>query len=187
LIRNQRSSVCFGAALALCLGAACVGSGLGVPNDEPDPEAVPKTYQEIQSMIFDPMCAAQCHRGGAAPKGLSLEPLRAIKNLVGVESVEVPGLLRVAPGEPEQSYLISKILPADPRRVGSRMPRTGPPFVSTRQINAIKRWIAAGATETWIDRDIDAGARADAAVTTTDAAADDASAAADASLAWESR
>jgi hypothetical protein len=179
LIRNRRSSLCLGVALALHLGA-CVGSGVGVPNDEPDPEAVPKTYAELQAMIFDPMCATPCHHGGAAPKGLSLESLRAIKNLVGVESVEVPSLLRIAPGQPEQSYLVIKLLPADTRRIGSRMPRTGPPFLSTRQINVVKRWIAAGATDDWIDRDVDAGPGADAAVA-ADAGADDATADAGAS------
>lgn len=150
-----------GISLACLLGVAggCVGTGQGVPNDEPDPEAVPATYDEIQSMIFDSMCAAQCHRGGAAPKGLSLEPQRSYRNLVGVESVEVPALLRVAPGNAEDSYLIVKLSSADPRRVGSRMPRTGPPYVSNRQIRAIKRWIRDGAREDWVDMgEVDAGA-----------------------------
>ncbi len=160
--------------LAFCGTAACVGSGVGVPNDEPDPEAVPKTYDEIHSMIFGPLCAQQCHRGGAAPKGLSLEPLRAVKNLVNVESVELPAMMRIAPGQPEQSYLIVKLVPADPRRVGSRMPRTGPPYVSNRQIRAVKRWISAGASDDWIDTDVDAGARGWDAGAADAAVADDA-------------
>jgi len=140
----------------LALGG-CVGSGVGVPNDEPDPAAVPKTYQELHDIIFTPLCAQPCHHGGAAPKGLSLEPLRALDNLVGVASMEVPGLLRVAPGAPDDSYLVIKLKSTDPRRVGSRMPRTGPPYLSGAQIRAIKRWIAAGAQDDWVDEDVDGG------------------------------
>lgn len=61
--------------------------------------------------------------------------------------------MRVEPGWPEDSYLIVKIASTDPRRVGSRMPRTGPPFVSGRQVQAVKRWIRDGAAEDWIDLD----------------------------------
>jgi len=152
-----RPRYALGAGLALVVVGACVGSGVGVPNDEPDPEAVPRSFSDIQTMIFDSMCAAQCHRGGAAPKGLSLEPQRSIRNLVGVASVEAPDLMRVAPGRPEDSYLVVKLVPSDARRVGSRMPRTGPPFASSKQIRAVQRWISAGATEDWVDEDVDAG------------------------------
>lgn len=130
---------------------------MGVPNEEPDPGAVPETFQDIQTMIFDPMCAAQCHTGGAAPKGLTLEAGRSVRSLVGVPSVEVPDLVRVAPGQPEDSYLIVKVEPSHPRRIGARMPRTGPPFLSTVQIGALKRWIRAGALEDWVDDQPDAG------------------------------
>ncbi len=146
--RQLRSLV---GAVAIGMCSACVGSGVGVPNPEQDPTAVPKTYDEIQTMVFDPLCSAACHKGGAAPKGLSLEPNRAIRGLVGVAASEVPELLRVAPGQPEDSYLIIKIKSFDPRRVGGRMPRDGPPWVSSRQISAMKRWITAGASEKWKD------------------------------------
>ncbi len=158
-LRQLRSLV---GVVAICLCNACVGNGVGVPNPEQDPTAVPKTYDEIQTMVFDPLCAAACHRGGAAPKGLSLEPNRSLRSLVGVYSSEVPELMRVAPGQAEESYLVVKIKSFDPRRVGGRMPRNGPPYVSSRQVTAIKRWINAGASEKWIDKDepdggVDAG------------------------------
>lgn len=140
------------AALSLLVGlglSACVGSGDGVPNPDNDPGNEPRTYAEIQAAIFDPMCAASCHRGGAAPKGLSLEANKAIKQLVGVGSVEAPGLMRVAPGQPELSYLVIKVVSMDPRRVGSRMPRNGPPWVSSAQVRALRRWIRDGATANW--------------------------------------
>lgn len=131
--------------------SGCVGSGEGVPELDPESGAIPRTFGDIQTMVFDPMCAAQCHRGGAAPKGLSLESNRALRMLVNVPSVEVPELMRVAPSRPEDSYLIVKLGSADRRRVGARMPRGGPPFLSSGQVRAMKQWIRDGALDTWVD------------------------------------
>jgi len=118
-----------------------------VPETEGDPGAIPRTFPELQGFIFEPVCAAQCHRGGAAPKGLSLESRRAASDLVGVPSVELPELLRVAPGQPEQSFIVVKLAPFDARRVGSRMPRNGPPFrrTSTTPLHgSIRSWSGLG-------------------------------------------
>jgi len=139
-----------------------VGSGIGLPDAPGNTGEIPKTYEEIQQVVFEPLCASQCHRGGAAPKGLSLESNRAHANLVGVPSVEVPGLLRVAPGSPEDSYLIVKLAPFDSRRVGARMPRNGPPFITNAQLGALRRWIRAGAAADWIDSEVDAATMTDA-------------------------
>ena len=128
---------------------ACVGTGFNVPIPESDPGVEPRTFAEIQTMIFDPMCALSCHRAGAAPKGLSMQPAFAIKHLVNVPSAEAPGLMRVAPGQPDQSYLVIKVVSSDPRRKGARMPRNGPPWVSRAQIRALRRWITAGAKDDW--------------------------------------
>ena len=114
-------------------------------------EAIPTTYAEIEQLLFDPFCAQQCHKGGAAPKGLPMEPGRALRALVGQPAVEVPGMLRVAPGQPSASYLIVKVVPHDRRRVGTRMPRNGPPFLTSAQVGAMKRWIRAGAQDDWVD------------------------------------
>ncbi len=136
--------------------AGCVGNGVGVPAP-PEPGATgPKTWPEIQSQILEPTCAQPCHHGGAAPKGLALDTASAYKMLVGVASSEVPAMLRVAPGKPEDSYLMAKVIGSDPRRVGSRMPRTGPPFLSSAQITSLRHWISAGATTDWKDEPADA-------------------------------
>ena len=157
--------------------SACVGSGEGVPLPVADSGAVPKTYEELVTMLFEPSCVQQCHVGGAAPKGLSLEPHALINGLVGVPSVEVPSMLRVAPGQPQESYLVTKLVVTDPRRGGSRMPRNGPPFFTNQQILAVKQWIAAGATTDWVaDESLLGGdvADVDGDVAGDDAAADDA-------------
>ena len=144
-----------GALLAgLCLG--CVGSGEGVPAP-PESGTVPTTWPQIQAQILGPTCAQPCHHGGAAPKGLSLDDAGALQNLVGVASAELPSMQRVAPGRPDDSYLFVKVAGADPRRVGARMPRTGPPFLTNGQIAALRKWIAAGATADWDANAVDAG------------------------------
>lgn len=136
--------------------AGCVGNGVGVPAPAEPGGAGPKTWPEIQSQILEPTCAQPCHHGGASPKGLALDSASAYKMLVGVASSEVPSMLRVAPGKPEDSYLIVKLVGSDPRRVGSRMPRTGPPFLSSAQVTALRHWIQAGATTDWKDQPADA-------------------------------
>ena len=146
------------AAGLVCMGlCACVGSGVGVPAPPESGSSVPRTWPEIQAQILDPKCAQLCHHGGGAPKGLSLENAVAYQNLVGVASAELPSLQRVAPGRPDESYLIVKVAPMDPRRVGSRMPRTGPPFLTGGQIAALRSWITAGASKDWKYDATDAG------------------------------
>ncbi len=143
-------------ALVWVAASGCVGTGAGVPAP-PEPGSVgPKTWAEIQTQIFEPTCAQPCHHGGASPKGLSLDTNSAHKMLVGVTSTELPAMLRVAPGKPDDSYLIVKLTSADPRRVGARMPRTGPPYLSGVQITALRHWILAGATQAWKDQPADA-------------------------------
>lgn len=140
------------------LCAACVGSGEGVPAPPESGGVAPRTWPEIQAQILEPMCAQSCHHGGASPKGLSLDNAVALQNLVGVAAAEVPSMQRVAPGRPEDSYLIVKIAAMDPRRVGARMPRNGPPFLTNAQIGALRKWIAEGASKDWHADAADAGA-----------------------------
>ena len=50
----------------------------------------------------------------------------------------------MAPGDPENSYLIHK-LEGRPGIVGVRMPRGTGPFLTAGQITIIRRWIELGA------------------------------------------
>jgi hypothetical protein len=63
--------------------------------------------------------------------------------LVGVASLEVPTLQRVAASNPDDSYLVRK-LEGGPNIVGSRMPLVGPALPQTT-IDSIRAWIGAGA------------------------------------------
>ena len=75
--------------------------------------------------------------------GLDLSTEGTHASLVGVVSRQKPAVLRVAPGDPANSYLIQKI-EAQADIVGTRMPQRGP-FLTDGQIAIIKRWIELGA------------------------------------------
>ena len=57
------------------------------------------------------------------------------------------GALRVAPGDPDHSFLLRKLLGQIAPAEGSRMPLVGTP-PSAANLDLIRRWIAAGAPET---------------------------------------
>ena len=78
-----------------------------------------------------------------APQGLRLDAANSYALLVNVASAEVPGLLRVNPGNPNASYLVQKI--EGTAAVGVRMPANGPPYLPQDRIDLVRRWIAAGA------------------------------------------
>jgi len=102
-------------------------------------------YGWIQKNIFTQTCAAYCHRGASAPKGMQLDAVNAYQRIVGVKSVEVPALTLIKPGDPLNSYLYLKVIPSDPRRVGERMPLNEPPYLSAEKLEAIRAWITRGA------------------------------------------
>jgi hypothetical protein len=131
------------AALAGCGGGT--GEGLdanGRPIGEGGGDApLAPTLASLQQNVFTPVCTG-CHAGAAAPQGLRLDAANSYAMLVGVPSVEVPGLLRVAPGNPDASYLVQKL--EGRAAVGARMPLGGP-FLDAATIAVVRQWIAAGA------------------------------------------
>ena len=100
---------------------------------------------QIQQQIFNPACIA-CHtdEGRTPSSNLNLKTGVSIANLINVASVGKAGATRVVPGNPSGSYLIQKLEGA-PDIVGLRMPRNGPPFLTTEQIALILQWIQNGA------------------------------------------
>jgi hypothetical protein len=98
-------------ATVLCgMIAGCAGNGDGLdengrPIDENPPPAG-DDFTVIQDTIFTPICTV-CHAGAQAPLGLRLGEGESYAMLVEVPSVEVPELLRVAPGDPDGSYIVS--------------------------------------------------------------------------------
>lgn len=96
------------------------------------------TLSQLQTDIFTPRCSG-CH---PPTQGLDLSPGQTYGSTVNVPSSEVPSLMRVKPGDPDNSYLYRKI-----RGVGisgARMPQGGP-YLSQSDIDKVKGWIEAGA------------------------------------------
>src|SRR5688572_31661036 len=114
-------------------GDGFVGSGGVVGPLEPN-------FNSIQANVFDQYCV-HCHSGANAPARLRLEAANSYANLVGVPSVET-GVLRVAPGNANNSYLIQKV--EGTAAVGERMPAGLPPLAQ-EDINVIRQWIGEGA------------------------------------------
>jgi hypothetical protein len=128
----------------LVLAGFGAGSGEGLDgNGQPAPVTPPVNtdFQQIQDTVFTPICTG-CHAGATAPRGLRLDAGNSYALLVNVASAEVPALLRVNPGNPDQSYLVQKI--EGTAAVGGRMPLGGAPLPQDR-IDLIRQWIAAGA------------------------------------------
>ncbi len=130
--------------LAFLLLAGC-GTVKSPTEPSPAPGNVPAlTFTQIQTQIFTPICArAGCHAAGSSPSGLVLEAGQSYGNLVGRPAAENSSLDRVAPGDPDRSYLILK-LRGDPSITGERMPLGGP-YLTSDQIAGIAAWIRAGA------------------------------------------
>ena len=152
--RRLLSTWCFrtGFALgALCI-AACAGNGQGldangrplVPGGSPS-MALSADFESLQENIFTPICSV-CHVGGSAPQGLRLDAANSYNLLVGVPSTEVPSILRVKPGDPDNSYIIQKL--EGHAAVGKQMPfgcPTSQPCLTTATIAFIRQWITNGA------------------------------------------
>lgn len=93
--------------------------------------------------IFRDNCT-MCHRSDSPMAGLALTPEDAYDNLVRIQAsgADMP---RVAPGNPERSYLYNKVSGknAAVNGAGIAMP-PGPPL-SSAEIDLIRRWIKQGA------------------------------------------
>ncbi|MDX1405024.1 MAG: hypothetical protein R3192_10825 [Woeseiaceae bacterium] len=122
--------------------AACDGGdGSGLP---PAGNLGPN-FSEIQASVFTPNCATTgCHFGAGAPQGLRLDETSSHALLVGVPSAEEPGILRVAPGDPNNSYLVQKL--EGTASTGQQMPLNAPALPQST-IDVIRQWIAEGAID----------------------------------------
>jgi hypothetical protein len=100
------------------------------------------TLSSIQANIFTPICTT-CHTA-SHPTGLDLRAGMSYALLVGVPSFQVASLLRVEPGDPDNSYLIQKL--EGSAAVGARMPLGGP-YLTNEQITVVRQWITNGAME----------------------------------------
>lgn len=109
-------------------------------------------YHDIQEYVFDKSCASStCHAAPANSRGLSLEYGLSYDALVGVvpqnPAAADAGMKLVDPGNPENSFLLTKLIGPESPNQGSRMPFGGG-MIHDAKIDAIRTWIEAGAPET---------------------------------------
>ena len=129
-------------ALLLALPLAACGTRK-TPTEPVEPVNPNATFSRVQAEIFTPSCALSgCHAGVTPQQGMDLSAGRSYASIVGVRAVESPRL-RIAPGDPTASYLVSKTA-GDATITGSRMPFGGPYLSGTTQ-QLLVDWVLRGA------------------------------------------
>ena len=134
-----------------CAGAGCDEKlsdlvGPSSPNLQPTFASIKTEIFQTTDLLGRTACIT-CHTDqGRNPATVGNLNLRAdpYAALVNVPSREKPQLMRVKPGDPDNSYLIHK-LEGGPNILFARMPQNGPPFLTPEQILVIRRWIQIGA------------------------------------------
>lgn len=132
---------------AFALTACSGGSGDDGTGNIPDPPSgtFDPVFSAIQTNVFTPTCAVSgCHTGAGAPQGLRLDATNSFGLLVDQASSQVPSLLRVAPNNPNDSYLIQKL--EGTASVGQRMPLNADALPQST-IDIIRQWISDGALD----------------------------------------
>ena len=106
------------------------------------PVVIGPTLDQIQTVVFSPLCAS-CHSGLAPAAGLDLSNADTSHlELVGIASSQQAAVLRVAPTDPDNSYLIQKLENAA-GIMGGQMPPGSP--LPQSDIDEIRQWIFDGA------------------------------------------
>jgi hypothetical protein len=105
--------------------------------------AAPSFATDIQPIFTNSCATAGCH-APPVQSGLDLRASVAYGNIVNVPSSQNPSLMRIAPGDPDDSYLARKVSDCVGCYVGLRMPWGRPPLPDA-QIQLLREWVAAGA------------------------------------------
>ena len=101
----------------------------------------PSFASTIQEIFTRRSCTSSSCHGAAQMAGLDLRASASYGELVEVRAESEP-FPRVAPGDPDGSYLVMKL--EGRQSVGDRMPQTGAPLDSIDLAN-IRNWISQGA------------------------------------------
>lgn len=109
-------------------------------------------YHDIQEYVFDKSCAnSVCHAAPANAGNLNLSYGFSYEDLVGAvpqnPAAAAAGMKLVDPGNPENSFLLTKLMGPTVPAQGSRMPFGGG-MLHTGKIDAVRMWIEAGAPQT---------------------------------------
>src|SRR6187551_1008116 len=128
-----------------------VADAMPVPPDGIPPNLTPceqAVYHSdlpwIQTYVFDVSCTTKCHGETPPAAGMSLKPGEARAAMVNVVSHHDANWIRVAPGQPAKSMLMVQLGGEPGPALEGFMP-WGMPKLCVEKIDAIRRWIAAGA------------------------------------------
>ena len=126
------------------LGIGCAGDGTGLDGGNGAP--VTTLSGDVQPIFTENCSLSGCHIGPNPQEGQDLSTGRSLANVVNVPANQLSTMNRVAPGEPDNSYLVHKVQGThqDVGGSGDRMPEGRSPL-SQSQINLIRAWIEAGA------------------------------------------
>jgi hypothetical protein len=111
-------------------GCDCAGDGISF-------------VAEVEPILVDECTGMGCHGFPVSAAGLDLRAGNAHGNLVNVPSSQCNDRMLVAPGQPEASYLMDKVLGVN-LCFGSKMPKAGSGLTAA-QLAAISEWICRGA------------------------------------------
>ena len=99
------------------------------------------TLATLSAEIFTPSCAVSgCHAGPNASNGMSLEAGVIASEIIGVTSTGYGDIVRIAPGDPDNSLIVQKVR----GEAGGQMPQSAP-ALSDEAIAKLIEWIEAGA------------------------------------------
>jgi hypothetical protein len=104
--------------------------------------------QDVQPILTARCTNAACHDAAEPQLGMRLTEGVAHENLVGVEAVQCEGAggkPRVDPANPDNSYVMDKLLGTATLCDGESMPLGGPPLAQ-EDVDTIRLWIEQGAT-----------------------------------------
>lgn len=140
-----------GGLLGVSPGAATVIAEVGGVESEPvaievvaaTPPSAP--FTAVRELTLDRCAVAGCHVDGVEPGDLRFDrdPEDVWEELVEDAAEQVPGMRRVVPHGPRDSYLMHKLALAAPQ-VGGRMPLAQPPMTAS-EVQVVLRWILGGA------------------------------------------
>jgi len=126
-------------ALAALASLSLVACG----DKEDDTAGAGATFTQVYDEVLQPSCTySTCHEGtGSAGLGWT-DASSAHEALVDVESTQFSGVVRVAPGSPEDSYLMWKLEGSDDIG-GDPMPPDA--LLDEDRLALVRDWISAGA------------------------------------------
>ncbi len=130
--------------LLLLASVACAGDGTGLNGDDGGGEVT--LSRDVQPIFTGNCTFSGCHSGSSPQEGMTLVAGQAFSNVVNVAARELPGMNRVTPSQPDNSYLVHKVQGTHLAvgGSGSRMPLNRSPL-SQSDIDIIRAWIQAGA------------------------------------------